>query len=179
MKYVYRFDYIRYNGKSKAYIPDTVEIEANSRWYAILKELDRRERNSDRAETRRHIGYEKLELLDDYLIPKELYSDGNDPVNVLTDRDYTQARSGAYYNLYDKILRKSGGILTDKQFQAFQYRALCEVPFEQAAYFMKFDFLPMSDNIPLAKKHYYAAVRKIRKYFTDDYKRLKNFFQNR
>jgi hypothetical protein len=167
--YTYNFEYGIYN--TNAGISDTAAIEVDGYWHGVLKELDRAEYNDAHRENRRHVSYERLELLDDYLIPQQLFTDDNNPAYRLSDK----AKRKAYFVMYDKILR-GAGILTEKQFQAFQYRLLCDAPFGQVAYFMRFDFLPANESISLAKKHYYAAIKKLRKRFMPDYKKLKKDF---
>ena len=152
-------------------IPEIVIIELDEYWYGILEEQDRLEANNQRNESRKHISYEKLDRLDEFLIPKELY-DMQNPVSILAENE----RREAVYKLYDKILRGSGR-LTERQFQAFQYRVLCRMPFEQVAYAMRFDF-PPNESVQLAKKHYYNAIKKLRKLYIKDYKTLrKKYFR--
>lgn len=49
---------------------ETLEIEVSEEWGSVLIELDRRERNSNRQETRRHQSYsgdnEKMDTLEDW-----------------------------------------------------------------------------------------------------------------
>ena len=176
--YTYYFDLKRYERRRKGmldrtYIPAKVEIEVNEYWYGVLKELDRQEYNDWHRENRRHVSYEKLERLNDFLIPKQFYTDDDNPVTILMNPEKLEAK----FRLYDKILRGTG-ILSERQFQAFQYRALCEMPFDQVAYAMRFDF-PTNENIALveerielAKKHYYNAIRKLKRRYEFDLNRL-------
>ena len=39
------------------YVNETVEIEVDEKWAAVLQELDRQEHNNDQTETRRHASY--------------------------------------------------------------------------------------------------------------------------
>lgn len=87
MNYNYKFDYNKYNKRSQANIPDTVAIEVDEYWYGVLTALDKYEKNNERAETRRHVSYEVLEQLDDFLIPKQLYSDENSLENELVNKE--------------------------------------------------------------------------------------------
>lgn len=173
MRYTYKFAYNKYNKRSQAIIPDTVAIEVDEYWYNILTALDKYEKNNERAETRRHVSYEVLEQLDDFLIPKQLYSDEKSPENELVNKE----RRDTCYVLYDKILRQCG-FLTSKQYAAFIYRALCDMKFDEVAYAMRFE-CQMNENESSAKKHYYAAIKRLRTQFADEYiqlqKRLKEF----
>lgn len=168
MNYIYKFTYNKYNKRSQANIPDTVLIEVDEYWYDILTALDKYGKNNERAETRRHVSYEVLEQLDDFLIPKQLYSDENSPENELVNKE----RREACYVLYDKILRQCG-FLTPKQYAAFIYRALCDMKFDEVAYAMRFE-CQMNENESSAKKHYYAAIKRLRAQFGDDYIQLQN-----
>jgi hypothetical protein len=53
------------------------------------------------------------------------------------------------------------------------------MPFRQAAYSMRFDFpvdfAPAKESLSLAKKHYRSAIKKLQKYFWQDYVALKEF----
>lgn len=168
--YVYKFDYKAFNPTSEAGILDFVRVDLDEFWRGVLKELDRLEYNNDHKETRRHVSYEKQEQLNEFLIPKELSTDENNPLNALLAKE----RREAYYVLYDKILRNIN-FLTKKQFAAFTYRVLCQASFKDVAYFMRFE-CQMNENEQSAKKHFYNAAKKIREHYMDDYKKLiKNF----
>lgn len=39
------------------YVNETVEIEVDEKWAAVIQELDRQEHNNDQTETRRHASY--------------------------------------------------------------------------------------------------------------------------
>lgn len=166
MNYTYKFDHNRYFKRNKAGILDIVTIEVDEYWYDILTALDKQEYNHERRETRRHQSYEVLEQLDDYLIPKQIYSGELSPEDVAIEKE----RRAAYYTLYDKILRQCG-FLTYKQFTAFQLRALCDMPFKNIAYHMRFE-CQMNENEESAKKHYYNAIKKLRERFKSDYEEL-------
>lgn len=168
MNYFYKFDYNKYNKRSQANIPDTVAIEVDEYWYGVLTALDKYEKNNERAETRRHVSYEVLEQLDDFLIPKQLYSDENSPENELV---YKERRETCYV-LYDKILRQCR-FLTPKQYATYIYRALCDMKFDEVAYAMLFE-CQMNESESSAKKHYYAAIKRLCAQFGDDYIQLQN-----
>lgn len=171
MNYTYKFDHNQYFKRNRAGISNKVTIEVDEYWYNVLTKLDKEEYNNNHRETRRHQSYETLELLDDYLIPKQLYNDEHSPENELMIKE----RRDACYKLYDKILRGCG-FLTKKQFAAFQYRLLCDMKFDEVAYSMRFECL-MNENESSAKKHYYAAIKRLKEYFMDDYIKLQNFLK--
>jgi hypothetical protein len=150
-------------------IPDRAEIEVSEYWYAVLKVLDRQEYNNGHAETRRHIVFDERN-------PKNLCNEENNPLFIMMEEEYTKAKAEAYYTLYDKILRGTA-ILTPKQQAAFTYRVLCQMPFKNVAYSMRFE-CRMNESDNSAKKHFYNAARKIREHFQKDYDRLKIFLRN-
>jgi hypothetical protein len=149
-------------------IPDKAEVEVSEYWYAVLKELDRQEYNNSHAETRRHIVFDEKP-------PKQLCEETN-PLFMITGEEYTKAKAEVYYTLYDKILRGTG-ILTPKQQAAFTYRVLCQMPFKDVAFSMRFE-CQMNESENSAKKHFYNAARKIRKHFQKEYDELKIFLRN-
>lgn len=171
--YTYRFDHAHYHKGSKAGVKDIVQVAVSPYWFAILKELDRLEYNDWHRENRRHVSYEKLELLDDYLVPNDLLSQGNNPSDLLIEKEITDE----FFNLYDKILRGTK-ILTRKQHIAFELRALCGASFQFVAYHMRFA-CQMNENEQSAKKHFYSAIKKIREQYSEDYKKLQDFLENR
>jgi hypothetical protein len=135
----------------------------------VLKELDRQEYNNSRTETRRHIVFDERN-------PKQLISEENNPLSMITEDEYAKAKAEAYYTLYDKILRDTG-ILTPKQQAAFTYRVLCQMPFKDVAFSMRFE-CRMNESENSAKKHFYNAARKIREHFQKEYDELKIFLRN-
>ena len=170
MQYVYRFEHNTYF-KGTAGIKDIIPVEVSEFWYGVLTALDRAERNNERRETRRHQSYETLEQADDYLIPPQLADAEKNPENALLTEEERQV----YFALYDKILRRTG-ILTHKQFTAFTCRALCDMSFKDAAYHMRFECGTQITEQG-AKKHYYNAIKKLRKLFRKEYEKLKNFLK--
>ena len=114
-EYTYKFERGQYVAPDD--VPDIAAIQVDEYWHSVLKELDRIEYNDWHRENRRHQSYEDLEELDDFLIPKDYYSDINNPIYALLDEE----RLEAAWILYDKILRGTGK-LTSRQLQAFQYR---------------------------------------------------------
>lgn len=119
---------------------ETVEIEVNDEWAAVLVDLERQEYNNNHAETRRHCSLEALNLDDAYLP-----SDANLEQDVFdrTDKDTLRAAIAELEPRQQDLIRKV----------YFEGKGYCELACEEGV------------SEAAIRQATNRAVKKLKKYF--------------
>jgi len=118
------------------------EVEVSDEFYAQYQEMEKEEKNKNRAETRRHISLSQIQ------------ENGFEPAlqepsleEILIKEEQLQ------------VLHKAMETLTDKQLKVFVLYA------EQGLSFMEIG-KKMGLSKDTVKEHYWSAIKKLKKFFT-------------
>lgn len=118
------------------------EVEVSDEFYAQYQEIEKEEKNKNRAETRRHTS---LSQIQENGFEPALQEPS--PEEILIKEEQLQ------------VLHKAMGTLTDKQLKVFVLYA------EQGLSFMEIG-KKMGLSKDTVKEHYWSAIKKLKKFFT-------------
>lgn len=118
------------------------EVEVSDEFYAKYQEIEKEEKNKNRAETRRHTS---LSQIQENGFEPALQEPS--PEEILIKEEQLQ------------VLHKAMGTLTDKQLKVFVLYA------EQGLSFMEIG-KKMGLSKDTVKEHYWSAIKKLKKFFT-------------